>query len=594
MTAELRRFDITVERPKSAGDQATVPVSATVTLSRQGATADVGDTVEATPTNLSVADVGDIVVGDVLQLNTDTTKTMTVTTVANQGALTAQRTGSWDGVIAAGDRFVVTSGLPTLYQDAVPISTRTVTNPMTTSSSTGSAGAFVALRKFDVLVTVGTDVRLYIDQEGGVVRAARRDVEYGVMASGSDTDAAANSAALAALFGRVTFTNEVSRRIVLPYGERRIATPVVLDGARPLDSVVVEMDPGATIAASDSFSGSNLFYLSPSLSHRIGVLRGGTLDGRNIGTLTALALDPGLEELWIENMRFVNLDGGVVLGTSGDPAKRVHMTHCHFESIDTTCVAIYSADGFDAEGCVFEDVGRCFRVIPASAGDTCRNVRIAECTARLRTSGVSDFLVAQGQDVDNHQDLIVESNRVYDAQSACITVSQFGAWNSSDNRLYRCKAAGITSLSTKGAEISGGVIKGVNASGAGVGGVLVTAASDPTYTVRVVNVQVEGFADYGIRFEAVVSGSIIGASVRDCYRKDASPAGAGIEIDGSCDRVRVGLGSSTANGDTYGYGIIIESGATDTIVVANDFSGNISGDKSDLGTDTIYQHNVVA
>ncbi len=162
---EMRRFATTVLRDKSSGDNAQIPLSdATLHVYKQGATISAITTVTSSNTTVAVFNVGKLVVGDVLQLGTDDTKTMTVISVNSDVQVTLRRVTN-DVALSVGDRLVKASDRPDTFAD----STGTLLIGADVSLDEAGQGSFYCPEsRFDYIVSgTGITPTLYIDAESG-------------------------------------------------------------------------------------------------------------------------------------------------------------------------------------------------------------------------------------------------------------------------------------------------------------------------------------------------------------------------------------------------------------------------------------------
>lgn len=121
---------------------------ADVEVRRQGATIN-GN--QSTPTNIVVHDVGGVVIGSNLRLDTDSSPTVTCTDIPDATHITV---GVTPGSVTDDQRLSVVNALPSLFRDAN--GDEAETNPFQTDS-TGTAEAWAAIEPYDILVS-GTGV----------------------------------------------------------------------------------------------------------------------------------------------------------------------------------------------------------------------------------------------------------------------------------------------------------------------------------------------------------------------------------------------------------------------------------------------------
>jgi hypothetical protein len=162
----LRKFQTTVYKDKSASDTAQIPAaSATVKIYKHGATISSGTTVAVTDTAVAVYDVGRILAGDNVQLGTTAASQMTVVSVDSNTQLTLRSTIGSGIAVSAGNRLVVYSAEASIYANPTRIGTAT-TQPVTLGSS-GLLEFYTPETRFDYIVTNGSTLTLFIDNEGG-------------------------------------------------------------------------------------------------------------------------------------------------------------------------------------------------------------------------------------------------------------------------------------------------------------------------------------------------------------------------------------------------------------------------------------------
>jgi hypothetical protein len=172
MISLLRRFDIfTYKNKNGTTDTAQIPTAATVTIYRQGATVTSNFTVTSGnigPYSVAVANTAEIQAGDTVQVGTDPAKGFTVDSVPDSTHISLLNDLALSTTVFAASRLVVTSPLPSIYDNAP--GTSTTSNPITADSSTGRAQVYVRNKRFDYIVS-GTvsPSRLFIDAEGGSI-----------------------------------------------------------------------------------------------------------------------------------------------------------------------------------------------------------------------------------------------------------------------------------------------------------------------------------------------------------------------------------------------------------------------------------------
>jgi len=170
-TAHLKKYSQTFYKDKSGSDLAQIPASSiSINVYKQGATVASGVTVTTAVGGVavSVRSVGHIVLNDTVQLGTDATKQMMVEEVTSSISIKLRSTIGANIVLAAGDRLVIYSTVPALYNESTGVST--MSNPATTSTA-GYVEFYTPEARFDVLASgAGITTQLFIDNESGWVK----------------------------------------------------------------------------------------------------------------------------------------------------------------------------------------------------------------------------------------------------------------------------------------------------------------------------------------------------------------------------------------------------------------------------------------
>ncbi len=168
---EMRRFYATILRDKSNADAAQIPLSsATISIYKQGATVSSATTVTASDTAVAVYNYGRLASGDVVQLNADDTKLMTVQSVDNDTQVTLVKLTTANIVLSVGDRLVPRTNRPTAYADSTGTLEKTDTPDMETDTQ-GQISFYIPEMRFDYIASGGgITTTLYIDAEGGWMR----------------------------------------------------------------------------------------------------------------------------------------------------------------------------------------------------------------------------------------------------------------------------------------------------------------------------------------------------------------------------------------------------------------------------------------
>jgi hypothetical protein len=171
---EIKRFAISVYKDRSGSDKAQVPAGgASVGVYRQGATVNGNVTVTTAGAGVlvTVFNMGGLLNGDALQLNTDSTKTMAIVSTTGYPSDTQIFVKSTNGqsiVLVTGDRLVPTGSRPACYSDSLGINN--LGDTLTVSSTNGAAEAYIAAPRFDYIISgSGITSSLVIDNEGGWV-----------------------------------------------------------------------------------------------------------------------------------------------------------------------------------------------------------------------------------------------------------------------------------------------------------------------------------------------------------------------------------------------------------------------------------------
>ena len=187
----LKKFDICVYKDKDPAavppDRAQVPALATINFYGQGSTVKVAvpsPGIAAGATALvTVYNPGSIAVGDTLQVELDSSKTLVVgsVTVVDLATSTLSLTNNTGATIplSQGNRLLkVGPARPTAYADplgTVPIGSSIATDPATgrafayIGASQATAPSRVGAYRFDYVITGIPNARLFIDAEGSFV-----------------------------------------------------------------------------------------------------------------------------------------------------------------------------------------------------------------------------------------------------------------------------------------------------------------------------------------------------------------------------------------------------------------------------------------
>jgi hypothetical protein len=188
MAGELNHIDFYVKRHDSASFALAV-ASASVSVHRSGATVKTGETIGAgVPKNVVCYSMGQMRVGDVVQKNTDASTYGTVNSI-DYSTMTVQINSAAGFSVVTGDRFVVQSPKPVLYED--DFGTTGKANPLT-ADTFGHVTAFTQETEVDLIATSAllASPILVIDQH--LPRARIVEVRrYGAVGDGTTDDTAA-------------------------------------------------------------------------------------------------------------------------------------------------------------------------------------------------------------------------------------------------------------------------------------------------------------------------------------------------------------------------------------------------------------------
>ncbi len=187
-------------KDKTASDEAQIPAaSASVKVHKQGATVTNGVTVTTAAGGVAVTvrSKGRIVLGDTVQRGTTSTDNMSVEEVTSETSIKLKSQNGSSIVLAAGDRLVITSNLPTLYNESSGTSTP-IANP-TTADANGLAKFYSRDLVTDQIVSgSGLTTVLYENVSGGRTGLEFRVTAYGALGDGATNDASAISTTIAA------------------------------------------------------------------------------------------------------------------------------------------------------------------------------------------------------------------------------------------------------------------------------------------------------------------------------------------------------------------------------------------------------------
>jgi hypothetical protein len=177
-STHLRKYERTFFKDTSVSNLAQIAAgTATVTIYKQGATVASGTTVTTAVGGVavSVRHSGRIILNDTVQLGTTAASQMLCTEVTSETSLKLQSTTGSSISVAAGDRLVIYSALPTLYPENTAAASSTA-NP-TTTSATGLVSVYLTEPIIDVIVSgTGITTALYQNEESGnVIRQVATD-----------------------------------------------------------------------------------------------------------------------------------------------------------------------------------------------------------------------------------------------------------------------------------------------------------------------------------------------------------------------------------------------------------------------------------
>lgn len=167
-STHLKKFSQTFFKNTSASDTSqVVAASANITVYKQGVTVASSGTVTTAVGGVavSVRHCGRIEVNDTVQLNTDDTSQMLCTEVTSETSIKLQSTTGSSIAVAAGDRLVIYSDLPTLYSESTGASS--TANP-TTTNSRGLAQFYTSENVVDIIFSgSGLTTTLYPNEVSG-------------------------------------------------------------------------------------------------------------------------------------------------------------------------------------------------------------------------------------------------------------------------------------------------------------------------------------------------------------------------------------------------------------------------------------------
>ena len=171
MSLDRGKFEVTVFKDNSATDTRQVPAGGvSVAIFQEGATVKTeANILSGSEVNVTVYDVGDLLLNDTIQLGTDATKAGSVSsapTFTDTNTATVPITGTSAFTAAAGTRLVKTSDKPSLQQDDVVGGGRAAgaSGVLTADSTTGYVSAFIKEESVDYIVSgTGVTTTLFID-----------------------------------------------------------------------------------------------------------------------------------------------------------------------------------------------------------------------------------------------------------------------------------------------------------------------------------------------------------------------------------------------------------------------------------------------
>lgn len=367
---ELRSFTTTITKPASGSDTRLQPASGvTITIKRQGATADETKVITTTATTLAVDNNGSLRPGETVQVGTDSGALLIIDSIDSRTQLTV-RTPSGTVAITDGTSRLVPVLDVTVYRD--PTGAETLASALTDAN--GFFIGYVYEQTIDFIVSgAGVSTTLFQDQRTGALGELFNVLDYGVVGDGVTNDEPALNRLLDAV-NLLTPDAGIST-IWFPRGIYLINEHLVLSG-ESLGSVVARNvrllgDPGATIklnsASWNTASARMLWMGRPTVTHENFEISGLIVDGSSYGGSGGETAIRGFESnlligLRIHGCTFQNIgnpaagiaqpNSGIWLGGrngGGSPltTQRWEIAGCRFLTIEQNgVVGISTRDGW--------------------------------------------------------------------------------------------------------------------------------------------------------------------------------------------------------------------------------------------------------
>jgi hypothetical protein len=623
---ELLLYETSVTKGFSGTDNRQIPTEATCTFYFQGATVS-----GISDTTISVYDVNDIKVGDILEkFNADDWSTannqMTVSSITDVNTFEV----SWSvGAVSmvAGDRLVVINRAagqdkqPRIYGSD---SLDDLDNPsgetggfvtdayLSSDATTGLLSTYVQARYFDLVITdAAIETSLRMDQQAGQGRDKVNATDVGLHADGVAGRAALNRIVLTDALTRIARAGHPVSSLWLPRGVGFIDEDIDIVGGSSAVDIGVVGDVGSTIKADTGFSDSKMFYIGAGLTG--GKIKGVTFDGNSSNvTANILELTQGSSNLWLEDCVFQNIDGkALVLGAAGQDIDKIWIENCLFEDINDTAIEIISCVRAQINGNQFISVaetgGHAIEIAVAS-GDLGEIISIDgnqfTNVANISTNTTGQVLKAVGQAATGgttHNDcfsLSFSRNQIDTHQGTtstpAVSVRQFYYIDVDDNKMRNCKGSGVTIDSCyyfKANDNNIGLNSGTLSNCIYVAG----TAWTPVQGTITGNIVADSDRS-GIHF---ADGSVVvvnGNSIFNCNRNGTSADG-GIKMVGTlsttlCGNTVLSNDNSIQGAPSVGgYGVLL-SGTSRTVITGNVVANHTDGwlDQS-TDTDTVIAGN---
>lgn len=627
---KLRLFETTVNKPFSGSDDRLIPAaSLSVAVHRQGATAAETKSIAITDTTLAVRDPGALRVGETIQLGTDATETMTVTSIDSRTQVTIKSTTGSPVSVSSGDRLVPQTK-PTIY--AEPTGAASTSNPLTTDSL-GYASCYVYEQAVDYILSgSGYTTLLVEDHRTGAVDSVFNVLDYGAVGDGATDD----EPALNRLFDQVALLapDEGIATIYFPRGVYYLKTPLVPDGENvtgAVSNIAIKGEKGAVLKAATTAAGGTwtatsrtalLSFKNNTNANENWTISGLELDGASVGAVGGATTLAGIVTAEITNLLiedcFIHDFGdpligtgsslrndGIILGddisdTTSAPVQDATIRRCRFERCVRNAITCSDVSNSRIVDCYINDCDNFgIAIAPDFVFQATRDITIDNVSIdTIGVTAISAIPAVSLQGVlynDQFEGLRIR-NCFIDGNDDATTGIAIGNWKNVSiigGDIHHVQLNGIHVRSSQLVNVADVTIADITTTATGAGIYIESDLTVGTKFITLADNMITTMHGFGIYLEDVDTGTVVGNVIDDVDNGNNARDGIRVTRDAGTAQ-RVSLVGNTCTNSLNGSGINIASSSVASCTISRNIClGNGATDQiTDAGTDTHWGQNV--